>query len=421
MKLISRIFAIAALLTIFGCSSRDSEDRTIKRTYPEYLSLTVFNETDLMRPNEAVFLSVENIKQRTPDFNPNAFVIFCNNEEIASQANDLNGDGGADEILAVMDFNPGEKKTLLLRYATTEEEPREYSKRTQAELSVKVGGTFIDRKYEGGTFQNVQFLRVPPEHTDHSNYIRYEGPGWESDKVGYRFYLDWRNATDIFGKKITEMVLQNVGQDGFESYHEMSDWGMDILKVGGSLGIGSVGIWHDNKANRVSQTDSISCEIVLNGAVESLIRTKYFGWKIGDGVYDLNSELSICAGSRITKHDLFITGSPENLCTGIVKHPDAALIQSDKKQGWAYLANYGKQSLAEDQLGMAVLYRQQDLIKITEDEYSHVLVLKPETGKMTYYFLAAWEKEPDGIKTENEFIDYLNETVQKLDYPVKVQ
>ncbi len=123
----------------------------------------------------------------------------------------------------------------------------------------------------------------------------------------------------------------------------------------------------------------------------------------------------------MTRHDLQIEGDPENLCTGIVKHPDAQLIQSGENENWSYVANYGKQSLAEDQLGMAILFKQNDLIEITEDEYSHVVVLKPEDGSLTYYFLAAWEKEPDGIKTKEGFVDYLNETVQKLDHSIMVQ
>ncbi len=371
--------------------------------------------------DEAIILNVEELKAKASDFNPNAFVVFSEGIELASQANDLNGDSNPDQIVVITDFKAGEKKKVTIQYAKTGMKSREYLKRTQAELSIKVGGKFVDRKYEGGKFQNVQFLRVPPEHTDHSEFIRYEGPGWESDKVGYRFYLDWRNASDIYGKKAPDMVLQNVGLDGFDSYHEMSDWGMDILKVGESLGIGSIAMWNDGKANRVAITDSVISEIVLNGNLESLIRTKYFGWKVGDGIFNLNSELSIFAGSRMTKHDLQIEGNPENLCTGIVKHPDAQLIQSEENEGWAYLANYGKQSLAEDQLGMAILFKQKDLIEITEDEYSHVVVLKPEGGKLTYYFLAAWEKEPNGIKTKEEFVNYLNETVQKLDKPVFVE
>ena len=33
------------------------------------------------------------------------------------------------------------------------------------------------------------------------------------------------------------MVLQDVGQDGYDSYHEMADWGMDVLKVGDAAGV----------------------------------------------------------------------------------------------------------------------------------------------------------------------------------------
>lgn len=71
-----------------------------------------------------------------------------------------------------------------------------------AEISVKDDGKWENRKYIGGTaFKNVQTLKLAKEHTDHSFDIRYEGPGWESNKVGYRLYLDWRNAIDIFGKR----------------------------------------------------------------------------------------------------------------------------------------------------------------------------------------------------------------------------
>ncbi|KPL14409.1 MAG: hypothetical protein AMS26_10705 [Bacteroides sp. SM23_62] len=420
MKSLFKIVSLSIVIFYLGCAP--GVDQNLKKDFPESFSIIVQNDTDVMRNDEAVFLEIEKLKTEAPDFNPTAFVVFSNGMELASQANDLNADGNPDQIVAVTDFKPKEKKRLSLRYKTSGIKSRDYAKRTQAELSIKTGGKFVDRKYEGGTFQNVQFLRVPFEHTDHSEFIRYEGPGWESDKVGYRFYLDWRNAIDIFGKKIPGMTLQNVGQDGFDSYHEMSDWGMDILKVGESLGIGSVAIWHDDKASRVSQTDSVTCEIVQNGAVQSLIRTIYFGWKVGSGRYQLTSELSIIAGSRITRHSLQIEGNPDNLCTGLVKLPEAALIQPPEGQNdWTYLATYGKQSLADDSLGMAIMFNRNYLIEITEDELSHVVVLEPDNGSLTYYFLAAWEQEPDGIKTKEEFIEYLKEMVQRLNHPLMVQ
>ena len=117
-----------------------------------------------------------------------------------------------------------EKKTTTETVVIEETE----TLKTYAELSIKEGGHWEGREYIDGTFKNVTELKVPAEHTDHSWFIRYEGPGWESSKVGYRMYLDWRNAIDIFGKVTDTMVLSKVGLDGFDSYHEKQSWGQDI-------------------------------------------------------------------------------------------------------------------------------------------------------------------------------------------------
>ncbi len=423
MKSFLNIISLSIVIFILGCTP--GVDQNIKNDYPESLTICVTNETDLLRTNETIVLTVDQLKAKAPDFNPKAFVIFSNGVECASQANDLNGDGDPDQVIAILNFKPGESKKLNLRYAKSGERPREYAKRTQAELSIKVGGKFVDRKYEGGTFQNVHFLRVPPEHTDHSWYIRYEGPGWESDKVGYRFYLDWRNATDIFGKKTPEMVLQNVGQDGFDSYHEMSDWGADIFKVGEALGIGSIATWYENKANRVEKTDSVTCAIIANGSVYSQIRTVYYGWRAGANKVNLTSDLSITAGSRLTRNDLTIDGELDNICTGLAKHENTVFFdkQPEQSMDWGYIALWGRQSLAgeDDELGIAVLYQDSQFVQLAEDELNHVVILKPENNKVSYYFLAAWVQEPDGIRTQQEFMNYLEQMVGKLNYPLMIQ
>ncbi|MDZ7318813.1 MAG: DUF4861 domain-containing protein, partial [candidate division KSB1 bacterium] len=389
MKIFMTLMSLIFLVFLLACSS--PIDRSIKIEYPLSLQLRADNTIDINRADETVVLKVDNLKARASDFNPNAFVIFSQSTELPSQAIDVDADGNPDLIVLVADFKPGEQKKLKVRYASSGVKTRDYPKRTQAELSVKVGGKFVDRKYEGGTFQNVSFLRVPPEHTDHSFFIRYEGPGWESDKVGYRFYLDWRNATDIFGKKVPDMVLQNVGLDGFDSYHQMSDWGADIFKVGESLGIGSIGTWYENKANRVAETDSVTCAIVANGAVYSQIRTLYYGWQAGASKVNLISDLSITAGSRLTRNDLTIDGKLDNICTGLAKHENTELFSQQPEQpgDWGYIALWGKQSLAgpDDELGIAVLFQGRQFLQLAEDELNHVVILTPENGRVSYYFL----------------------------------
>jgi hypothetical protein len=195
----------------------------------------------------------------------------------------------------------------------------------------------------------------------------------------------------------------------------MGPWGVDVLKVGESLGMGSAGYWTGKKAERVAQTDSIYCEINYSGILESKITTKYYGWKVGNYKTDLVSKLSIQAGSRMTRHDLEMSVGMDNLCTGIVKLPDTEYIKSDSAAGkWAWMATYGKQTLQNDSLGMAIIYRTGDLISLTEDDDDHIVVLRPTDNKITYYFLGAWEQEPGGIRSKKEFVDYLNQQIELL-------
>ncbi len=422
MKAIIYVVAILIFCALTGCAEKDNIHPNLKQEFPESISFSVSNLSDFSRSDASVYLQISDLRTKQSAFNDHAFLIWSGEKEVPNQAFDNDGDGEFDSIIFNIDLAANEKKELILRYSAEGEITRSYKKRTQAELSHKFGGKFVDQKYVGGSLKNVSYLKLPPEHKDHSGFIRYEGPGWESDKVGYRFYLDWRNAIDVFGKKVHGMVLQDVGQDGYDSYHNPAGWGMDILKVGESLGIGSIAMWEDGKANRVTETSSVDCKIVENGSLYSQIRTQYFGWKVGAGQYDLISDLSITAGSRMTRHQLKIMGEAQNLCSGLAKAEATDYFQSDMDEGgWAYIALYGQQSLAGDKLGTAVLFDTKQLIEINEDEFNHVVVLKPYHKKVSYYFLAAWEQEPEGIKSKQAFQDYLIQTIKALNRPLIVQ
>ncbi|HNW60409.1 MAG TPA: DUF4861 domain-containing protein [bacterium] len=408
---------LAALLS--ACSAQVSGK--LKQEYPKTVTLQVQNPLAAARPDEIVTIPLEPIRAKAADFNPQAILLIANGREVPVQLDDADGDGTPDRILANLDLVSRQRLKLIIRYAPAGIKERIYTRRTQAELSAKFGGEWKDHKYLGGTFHNIDAITVPKEHTDHSGYFRYEGPGWESDKVGYRFYLDWRNASDLYGKKSSALVLQSVGQDGFESYHHMADWGMDILKVGDALGIGTIAWWDGEKANRVAVTDSVRCRIAVSGPLLSRIRTDYFGWKAGSHTLNLHSTLAICAGSRMTRHSLLLHGEIDNLCTGLVKLPDSEMIPPPAEGEYTWLATWGVQSLNNDRLGMAVLYRRSDLIAEKEDGLNHVVVLRPAGGRVEYYYLGAWELEPGGITSKEAFAAMLAETAARLNQPVIIQ
>ncbi len=419
MRFRTGLLAIALLAVSCACGVNKGL-KQIQGEYPLSFGMTVRNPAPFDRKDEIVSLSPADLPGSVALFNPDAAVVLHRGRELASQAVDENGDGHTDRFVFLSDFKAGEARAFVIRFAADGVKNRPYPRRTQAELSRKTGGRFVKRVYEGGAFENVRFLRVPPEHTDHSWFIRYEGPGWESDRVGYRFYLDWRNAIDMFGKKIPDMVLQDVGQDGFDSYHAMSGWGQDVLKVGESLGLGTLAMWMNGRAERVADTDSVFCEITSNGPVSSSIRTRYSGWKIGGKKYRLTSDLSISAGERLTKHSVTIDGNPPNLCTGIVRMDSTVVLSGPSEGGWSYLATWGRQSLAGDSLGLAVFFRNGDRIQMAKDKHSHVVVLKPGGGELTYYLAGCWEQEPAGIRTLAAFRAWLDRTVERLDAPLQI-
>jgi len=404
-----RIFLIIAMAFVFvTCQNRKNsvkvvvnnpsatrlENQTIEINDPATLE-----QLSLMLPD----LSIQDDGVEVP------FQVVTENEEPA-------------KILVLSSLDPGQTKTLKM---TSSDVPVKFDAMTQAEISVKEGGEWVwvtknngneQYEYQGGNWKNVSELEVPEQHTDHSFDIRYEGPGWESDKIGYRFYLDWRNAVDIFGKKVDTLVLQSVGLDGFDSYHEMCDWGVDVLKVGNSLGIGSIAYWDGGKANRIEKTGKLYSRVDYSGVLESKLTTVYSSWETAEGETDLTAKLLIRAGSYLTKTELELSNSLENLCTGIVKHENAVLVDMEEEGDWACLATFGVQTLQDHNLGMAVFYKKADLIEITEDELSEVVVLKPTDNKLTYYFGAAWELDESGVKTDADFRKFLDRQLGLLNH-----
>lgn len=292
-----------------------------------------------------------------------------------------------------------------------------HNRQTYAEISVRKGGSWKEKKYLGGEFKNVTEIELPKNHTDHSGFIRYEGPGWENQNVAYRLYLDWRNAIDIFGKKVDTLVLPFVGQDGFSSYHENAEWGQDILKAGKSLGIGGFGRFVNDTVAHFSSVEKTLAK-VENTNDQSSVHINYKNWKTGNRTIDLKAILTIFPSDIYTKVELEPSEKINGLTTGIVKNQKIPLLQNDTLNSeWGYIATYGAQTLVNntDKLGMAIFYKKSQLDKVINGENDHLVVFKPPTKNITYYFLGAWEQQKNGLTTKEEFEEYLKRTLSNLD------
>jgi hypothetical protein len=328
------------VIVLFGFVSSLFAQDTSNKMFQE-LTITVTNNTKIQRKDDLVSIKISDLKSIKSNFNKEAFIVYTNENEISSQ---LYNNGFDCSIIFVSDFNSNETKEFKVKYLEKGVLRKDYSSKTYAELAMKFDAEYTNKKFAKDKFQNFTKVVVPKVHTDHDALFKYEGPGWESEKVGYRFYLDWRNATDIFGKITNQLVLHRVGTNDViakdDSYHKMQDWGMDIFKVGNTLGIGSIGMMSNNKIEMVSKTDELICEISSNGPLLSEVKTNYKGWLVNQNKYDLVSKFSISAGSRITNAKLYIYENAPNITTGIAKHENTEFIRSDNSDEWQYIALY---------------------------------------------------------------------------------
>ncbi len=410
---------IASLLFLLLAASLIAKNQ---EEFNYYKSITIEVSNDLEIPLTDALIKIELKKlKKYADFNEKAFIVYYGKEEVPSQ---LYGSKNA-AILFIADFAPSGKKKFEIKYLTEGKICKNYPARTYAELAMKFDAVYKDKKFTSDHFENFSKVVVPEIHTDHDALFKYEGPGWESEKVGYRFYLDWRNATDIFGKKVSKLVLSEVGVNDVtaqdDSYHEMQDWGMDVFKVGNTLGIGSIGMVDDGKISRVEKTEKVVCKITEKGPLLAEVKTTYKGWLIGDKKHDICVRNSISAGSRITSTLVKTSDNTENITTGFAKHEDTEYITSDYPSGWQYIALYGKQSLSGDNLGIVLFYEKSALLEKDEDEINYFVSLKPANNIVEYKYAAAWEQEKDGVKSKEEFKKYIEAEIEKLNNPLNIE
>jgi rhamnogalacturonyl hydrolase YesR len=379
--------------------------------------LRIDNPSDFARAQQPILLPLADLGLTNASAGVLAVHHAGTQQEVPSQLIDRDANGAPDHLLLAADLAAGGSLQLQIRQQASTTTATQWPKQTQAEISHKTGGHWQGSKYIGGNFVKVKQLTPPAHYTDHSEYIRYEGPGIESDKVAYRIYLDWRNGFDIFGNKTGQPILQQIGQDGYQSYHTMLPWGTDVLKVGKAVGAGGFGYWDGQALQRVSKLDGHSVNIIDDGALYSGLTIQYRNWQIADSNLDVSAHLSMHAGSRLLQNRLTLSKPLDNLAIGLVKLPNTRLLTGTLESSghsYTYLATYGQQSLDGANLGMALLFKRGKLQQLTTDEHNHVAVMNVSGQHLDYYIASAWQHEKNGIQDEAAFIAYLQQEVEKL-------
>lgn len=297
---------------------------------------------------------------------------------------------------------------------------------------------------------------------------------FENDLVAYRIYGPGTSAKgeklygyDIFLKRKTGLTLDNlyakqcdnemwntvsklrrmgqreladdVYQYGF-CYHVDHGEGMDIYKVGSTLGAGTNALMH--KGEIIYPWCFQRAELLDSGPLRLTVRLTFPVKKInGTNITEVRL-LSIDKGSRmvramVTYEELPATSSDYSFICGIAVH---------KENPSAYLLNKENGCIAYEDLGDPDIYRKKDRAKLDQQKgHTFIGCIMPSasdcryipfeketsgaTGHViatsskpaTYYFGYAWDgNENPAIRSLDEWQDYLNLYSQQLKHPLRI-
>lgn len=383
-------------------------------------SLTIQNPTDTQRPDELVVLTRNELESRLGEFGDSLTVLVYDNETpVPSQVDDLDKDGQWDELAFVYNLSPNQEVSLTLRTAPQSEQ-QNFEKRT----NVRLGKILV----KGARYEELDSaVRLKGWLTDTTQkYFQFEGPGWENDKVGFRNYFDERNGMDIWGKRTSGMVLDEVGIN--DNYHELAPWGMDILKVANSLGAGALAVQHNDSLYRVTAPEDAAFELIAEGPVRSIFNLNFDKIGLNGDTIGLTHQISIVAGEYGYRSAVTLDNAPSglSLVTGIVNlQSDTAYNVETEKAHILY--THDEQSYNNETLGMGVAVKK-DRFKesfATPEEgegITQTYAISFDDGDgIDYIFYAGWVLSDSAFAERDNFERYLVDQANRFTNPVGVK
>lgn len=394
------------------------------------------NPLNVDRKDEIIVLTKEQLSKKTT-LKDGTLPVFkiAENQLIPSQVDDLDGDGNWDEAVLVLDFTAGESTTVNVEFVPESEYPQ-FEKRTNLRLGIR---------QEDGTYNEVDNYRALPCDDGFEIIAQAESVSWENDKIGFRVYFDCRNVKDLFGKLKPDLIIDKIGTPESPSYHDLADWGMDVLHCGSSLGSGGIALLKNDSLFRLGSTEVYEYQKIVEGAVRSVFELRYSGWVVNGEKMKAVERITIYPGKYWFESDVTVTVAAEGdqIVTGIVTSHLTREPFAFEAGSFKCIGTHDVQSLNKDELGMAVIVPLSETGKIgrttdidffklgnqtvVEKNFSNIISQTYYIGQKCksaepakHYFFSVWGLEKEQWKTEEGFKTYITEEAEKLSSPVVI-
>ncbi len=335
-------------------------------------------------------------------------------KEIASQLDDLDKDGVADELVMTVDL-PAKKKTVIKVTLDTEGTQAEYEPATNA---------YIKLRDEKKTHVKVNSVAFPGDVNVKTTYNSIYGHGavMEGLHNAIRIYMDNRQSIDLYGKSQPRLELEVTGF--YTTPEQLAEgYGRDILWAGKSVAAGSFRGYQNGSPCTIDTVSSRGQEVIVTGPVRSIVEVTDRDWIYNGKRHQMKQRYTIYAGRHDFDVEVTISGvtDGDRFCTGIQKleTDNQGFIKADGLAG-SYGSNVPEKKFPEltETLGLGLHVPAVNNGGMMEDEYNYLAMLVPDTdGKIWYSVNVGAEREADGFKSAESWFDNLKRWHNELSNP----
>lgn len=333
------------------------------------------------------------------------------------QLDDMNDDGRADEIVMLLDMQPGETRTLVLELSELPE-TRTFEAGTHAYIKLN------DKNLRHPAIKAISFPGMAEDRLSY-NSIYGHGAVLEGLYNAIRVYLDSRQSIDLYAKNHPQLELETTGFYTSTAQLEQG-YGRDILWAGTSVALGSFRGWNGTEPLTIDSVRTRSQRVVTTGPLRSVIEMTDRGWRHGGKEMDMTQTYTIYKGHRdidveikldgVSKGDVFATGIQK-----VMNDNQGFILSSGLAGSWGNNVPDKNMASVVDTLGLGISVQPPYLVKTLEDDVNYLTLLTPDAdGVMRYTIVSAATRDSESPKTPEEWWAWLAEWRRQLEQPVKV-
>lgn len=161
-----------------------------------------------------------------------------------------------------------------------------------------------------------EYTFSPDEDSFHK--MHHHGVAFESEQMAYRIYFDNRQTVDVYAKRTPQLELAASLWYPNDSLLTCG-YGDDVLKVGNSIGVGSVRPYDysGGKLQKMTKAENRTQRIAELTDKKAVVEVEVRGLQIEDTVTDLLTRYTLLAGHRDVRCEVFTTAPLQTLVTGV--------------------------------------------------------------------------------------------------------